>query len=80
MDSLESRANQAETITDIDDDALSIMAGETSGLEIIEPLATGASFKTASAPVGAPVEPIKAPVEPIQAPVAPTKAPTESQE
>ena len=78
MDSLESRANQPETITDIDDDALSIMAGETSGLEIIEPLATGASFKTASAPVGAPVEPIKAPIEPIQAPVAPTKAPTES--
>ena len=71
MDSLESRANQPETITDIDDDALSIVAGETSGLEIIKPLATGASFKTASAPVGAPVEP-------IQAPVAPTKAPTES--
>ena len=31
IDSLESRANQPETITDTDDDALSIMAGETSG-------------------------------------------------
>ena len=39
---------------------------------------TEAFFKTATMPVGAPVEPIKAPVEPIQAPVAPTKAPTES--
>ena len=78
IDSLESRANQPETIADTDDDALSIMAGETSGLEISEPLATEASFETATTPVGAPVEPIKAPVEPIQAPVAPTKAPTES--
>jgi len=67
----ESRANQPETITDTDDDALSIMADETSGLEISECLATEASFKTATSPVGAPVEP-------IQAPVAPTKAPTES--
>lgn len=78
IDSLESRANHPETITDTDDDALSIMAGETSGLEISEPLATETSFKTATTPVGAPIEPIKAPVEPIQAPVAPIKAPTES--
>ena len=36
-------------------------------------------FKTATTPVGAPVERIKAHVEPIQAPVAPIlKAPTES--
>ena len=54
------------------------MADEMSGLEISEPLATEASFKTATTPVGAPVEPIKAPVEPIQAPVVPTKAPIES--
>ena len=45
IDSLESRANRPETITDTDD-ALSIMAGETSGLEISEPLATEASFET----------------------------------
>jgi len=77
-DSFESRANQVETIADIDNDALSIMAGETSGLEISESLVTEASFKTATTPVGALVEPIKAPVKPIQAPVAPTKAPTES--
>ena len=54
------------------------MAGETSGLDICEPSATEASFKTATLPLGAPVEPIKAPVEPIEAPVAPIKAPTES--
>ena len=54
------------------------MAGETSGLEISEPLATEASFTTATSSVRAPVEPIKAPVEPIQAPVAPIKVPTES--
>ena len=54
------------------------MAGETSGLEFSEPLATEASFTTATSPVRAPVEPIQAPVEPIQAPVAPIKAPTES--
>ena len=54
------------------------MVGETSSLEICEPLATEASFKTATTPAGAPVEPIKASVKPIQAPVAPTKAPTES--
>ena len=41
-------------------------------------MATEASLKTATSPVGAPVEPSKAPVEPIQAPVAPIKAPTES--
>ena len=71
IDSLESRANQPETITDTDDDALSTMAGETSSLEFSEPLATEASFTTATSPV-------RAPVEPIQAPVAPIKAPTES--
>ena len=49
------------------------MAGETSGLDIGEPLATEASFKTATTPVGAPLEPIKAPVEPIQAPVVPIR-------
>ena len=54
------------------------MAGETSGLEFSEPLATEASFTTATSPVRAPVEPIQAPVEPIQAPVAPIKAPPES--
>ena len=54
------------------------MAGETSGLEFSEPLATEASFTTVTSPVRAPVEPIQAPVEPIQAPVAPIKAPTES--
>ena len=75
IDSLESRANRPETITDTDDDALSIMAGETSGLEISEPLATEASFETATSPVRVPTEPIKAPVEPIKAPVAPIKAP-----
>ena len=47
------------------------MAGETSDLEFSEPLATEASFTTATSP-------IRAPVEPIQAPVAPIKAPTES--
>lgn len=78
IDSLESRAHQPECIADTDEDALSIMAGETSGLDIGEPSATEASLKTATSPVGAPVEPIKAPVEPIQAPVAPIKAPTES--
>ena len=85
IDSLESRANQPETITDTDDDTLSTMAGETSGLEFSEPLATEASFTTVTSPVRAPVEPIQAPVEPIQtpvepiqAPVAPIKAPTES--
>ena len=78
IDSLESRANQPETITDTDDDALSTMAGETSGLEFSEPLATEASFTTATSPVRASIEPIQAPVEPIQAPVAPIKAPTES--
>jgi len=83
--SLESRAYQPETIADTDDDALSIMAGETSGLEISEPLASEASFKTTTTPVGAPIEPIKTPVEvikasvePIQAPVVPSKAPKES--
>ena len=50
------------------------MAGETSGLEFSEPLATAASFTTATSPVRAPVEPIQAPVEPIQAPVAPIKS------
>ena len=35
-------------------------------------------FKTATTPVGAPVEPIKAHVRPIQAPVGPIKARTES--
>ena len=78
IDSLESRANRPETSTDTDDDALSTMAGETSGLEFSEPLATEASFTTATSPVRAPVEPIQAHVEPIQAPVAPIKAPTES--
>ena len=63
IDSLESRANQPETITDTDDDALSIMAGETPGLEISVPLPTEASFKTATASIRAPVEPIKAPAE-----------------
>lgn len=78
MDSLESRANRPETIADTDDDVLSIMADDSSGLDINEHLATDASSKTTTTPVGAPVEPIKAPVEPIQAPIAPTKAPTES--
>jgi len=78
MDSLESRAYQPETIADTDDDALSIMAGETSGLEISEPLASEPSFKTTTTPVGAPIQPIKASVEPIQAPVVPSKAPKES--
>ena len=54
IDSLESRANQPETFTDTDDDALSIMAGETSGLEISEPLATEASFKMPRRPLGHP--------------------------
>ena len=54
MDSLESRACQPETIADTDDDALSIMAGEPSGLEISEPLASEASFKTATSPLGHP--------------------------
>ena len=54
IDSLESRANQPETFTDTDDDALSIMAGETSGLEISEPLATEASFKMPLRPLGHP--------------------------
>ena len=63
IDSLESRANQPETFTDTDDDALSTMAGETSVLEFSEPLATEASFTTATSPVRAPVEPIQAPVE-----------------
>ena len=49
------------------------MAGETSGLDISEPLATEASFKTATMPVGAPVEPIKAPIEPIEAPTESNK-------
>ena len=40
-------------------------------MEFSEPLATEASFTTATPPV-------RAPVEPIQAPVAPIKAPTES--
>ena len=78
IDSLEARANQPESILGTDDDALSIMAGETSGLDIGEPLATEAPVKAATSPVGAPVESIKTPVEPIQAPVAPIKAPTES--
>ena len=78
IDSLEARANQPESIAGTDDDALSIMAGETSGLDIDEPLATEAPFKAATSPVGAPVESIKTPVEPIQASVAPNKAPTES--
>ena len=47
------------------------MADETPGLEISEPLATKASVKTSTTPIGAPVEP-------IQAPVAPTKESTES--
>jgi len=34
IDSFKSRANQPEVIADTDDDALSIMAGETSGLEL----------------------------------------------
>ena len=63
--------NQKLTTTDTDGDALSTMAGDTSGLEFSEPLATKASFITTTSPVGAPVEP-------IQAPVAPIKAPTES--
>ena len=63
IESLSSRANQPETITDTDDDALSIMAGETPGLEISVPLATEASFKTATVPIRAPVGPIKAPTE-----------------
>ena len=54
------------------------MAGETAGLEISEPLATEASFTTATSPIRAHIEPIKAPVESIQATVAPIKAPTES--
>ena len=37
IDSLESRAHQPECIADTDEDALSIMAGETSGLDIGEP-------------------------------------------
>ena len=78
IDSLEARANQPESILGTDDDALSIMAGETSGLNIGEPLTTEAPVKAATSPVGAPVESIKTPVEPIQAPVAPIKAPTES--
>ena len=40
-------------------------------MEISEPLATEASVKISTTPIGAPVEP-------IQAPVAPTKASTES--
>ena len=51
------------------------MAGKASGLDIGEPLATEASFKTATLPVGAPVEPIKAPIEPIEAPIEPIEAP-----
>ena len=78
IDPLEARANQPESIAGTDDDALSIMAGETSGLDIGEPLATEAPFKAATSPVGAPVESIKTPVEPVKAPVAPIKAPTES--
>ena len=47
-----------------DEVALSIMAGETSGLDIGEPSATEASFKrTATSPFAAPVEPIQAPLE-----------------
>ena len=42
---------------------MSIMAGETSGLDIGEPLATKAPFKAATSPVGAPLESIKTPVE-----------------
>ena len=56
LDSLESRAILPETIIDTDDDALSIMACETSGLEISEPLETEASFTTATLPVKAPTE------------------------
>ena len=41
-----------ESIADTGDDALSIIAGETSGLDIDEPLATDASFKTAATPIG----------------------------
>ena len=52
IDSLVSRANQPESIANTDDDALSIMAGKTSGLDIGEPLATESSFKTATTPVG----------------------------
>ena len=77
IDSLESRANRPETSTDTDDDALSTMAGETSGLEFSEPLTTEASFTTATSPVRAPVEPLQAPIEPVQAPVEPIQAPVE---
>ena len=40
LDSLESRENWPESVADSDDDDLSIMAGETSGLEFSEPSAT----------------------------------------
>ena len=78
IDSLESRANQPETITDTDDDAVSIMAGETSGLEISVPLVTEASLKTATAPIRAPVEHIQGPVEPIKAPTESSKTSDEA--
>ena len=55
------------------------MAGETSGLEISVPLATEASFKTATAPIRAPVEPIQAPVEPIRAPPKSSKTSDEAE-
>ena len=64
-----------ETIADTDDDVSSIMADDSSGLEISEHLATEASSNTTATPVRTPVEPIKAPVEPIQAPVEPIQAP-----
>jgi len=54
IDSLESRAYQPETIADTDDDALSIMAGETSGLEISEPLDSEVSFRLLLRPLGHP--------------------------
>ena len=53
-DSFESRANQPETIADTDDDALSIKANETSGFGINKYLATEASFRAATTPVGHP--------------------------
>ena len=71
MDSLESRANRPKTIADPDEDVYSIMADDSSGLNISEHLATEASSETSTTPVGAPVEP-------IQVLVVPTKAPTES--
>ena len=63
LSSLESQANCSEAIADTDDDILSIMADDSSGLEISEHLATEASSNTTAMPVGAPVAPTKAPTE-----------------